>query len=538
MKPILEIAQQLDLGHNDLEPYGHHLAKLGWNAAEALRTARARGKLVLVTAMTPTKYGEGKTTTTIALAQGLKRRNVRVVAALREPSFGPIFGAKGGGTGGGKATLEPSARINMHCTGDLHAITQANNLLASLVDNAMHYPLEGVRLKSASWRRCIDLNDRFLRNVVIGLGGSANGTPREDGFDITAASEVMATLCMSEGLEDLKKRLGRLVVGVDDKGNAITAGQLKAVGAMAAILGDALLPNLAQTNEGVPVFVHGGPFANIAHGCNSIAATRSALALGDVVVTEAGFAFDLGGEKFLDLKCRQAGFWPHAVVLVVTARAIRAHGGDQPGLGAIEKGFANVARHLKSIRSFGLQPIVALNVFAQDTEEELKLVEKLCAAQETPVARNRGFLDGGAGAEALADTLMGALPKDAPTPKHPYALEAPFEDKVRAVAQTVYGAGDIELTHEAKKALARYESWGAGKLPVCMAKTHLSLSDDPALSGAPSGFLLTVRDVRYSAGAGFLLALTGEILTMPGLPKAPAAWNFDLAADGRVTGLA
>jgi formate--tetrahydrofolate ligase len=275
MKPILEIAQQLDLGHNDLEPYGHHLAKLGWNAAEALRTARARGKLVLVTAMTPTKYGEGKTTTTIALAQGLKRRNVRVVAALREPSFGPIFGAKGGGTGGGKATLEPSARINMHCTGDLHAITQANNLLASLVDNAMHYPLEGVRLKSASWRRCIDLNDRFLRNVVIGLGGSANGTPREDGFDITAASEVMATLCMSEGLEDLKKRLGRLVVGVDDKGNAITAGQLKAVGAMAAILGDALLPNLAQTNEGVPVFVHGGPFANIAHGCNSIAATRS-----------------------------------------------------------------------------------------------------------------------------------------------------------------------------------------------------------------------------------------------------------------------
>ena len=538
MRPILDVARSLELSNDDVLPYGRGLAKLSWEAAARIRTQAPRGKLVLVSAMTPTKYGEGKTTTTIGLVQGLARRKARAVAALREPSFGPIFGAKGGGTGGGRATLEPSARINMHCTGDMHAITQANNLLSALADNALHFRGDGPQLKTVTWRRCVDLNDRFLRHLVIGLGGAVNGVPREDGFDITAASQVMATLSLADGPEDLKARLGRLVIGVDDKGQPVTAAHVKAVGPMAAILHDAILPNLAQTQEGVPALVHGGPFANIAHGCNSVQATRAALALGDVAVTEAGFAFDLGGEKFLDLKCRQAGLWPHAVVLVVTARALRAHGGDQPGLESIERGFANVQRHLRSIRGFGLQPVVALNVFAQDTEEELRLVEKLCAAQGAPAARNRGFLDGGAGCEALADVVLQAIAGPAPAPQHPYALDAPAEEKIRQVAVQVYGAKDVQLTKEAKAQLKRLEGWGYGQLPVCMAKTHLSLSDDPTLAGAPEGFTITVREFRVSAGAGFLLALTGEIMTMPGLPRVPAAWNFDLASDGHVTGIA
>ncbi|MBL9039323.1 MAG: formate--tetrahydrofolate ligase, partial [Archangium sp.] len=379
MRPILDVAKALDLGPDDLLLHGPHLAKLGWPTVNRLRRAGPRGKLVLVSAMTPTKYGEGKTTTSIGLTQGLVRRGVHAMAALREPSLGPVFGAKGGGTGGGKASLEPSARINLHCTGDLHAITAANNLLAALVDNAINFGQQ--RFKSVTWKRCIDMNDRFLRNTVIGLGGSAHGVPREDGFDITAASEVMATLCLADSVADLKKRLGRLIVGVGPEGKPVTAGDLNAVGAMAALLGDALLPNLAQTTEGAPALVHGGPFANIAHGCNSVSATKAALALADVVVTEAGFAFDLGGEKFLDLKCRMAGLWPHAVVLVATARALRFHGGDQPGLASIEAGFANLRRHLNAIRGFGLEPLVSLNVFSTDTEEELTLIERLARAE-------------------------------------------------------------------------------------------------------------------------------------------------------------
>lgn len=535
MLPINDVAKKLDLSPEAILPYGP-MAKLAWPTVNRLTAGAPRGKLVLVSAMTPTKYGEGKTTTTIGLTQGLTRRGVRAMAALREPSLGPVFGAKGGGTGGGQASIEPSTRINLHCTGDLHAITAANNLLAALVDNSINF--EQQRFKQVTWRRCIDMNDRFLRNTVIGLGGPASGVPREDGFDITAASEVMATLCLASGVKDLKDRLGRLIVGVSREGKPITAGDVGAVGAMAALLGDALLPNLAQTTEGAPVLVHGGPFANIAHGCNSVMATRSALALADVVCTEAGFAFDLGGEKFLDLKCRMAGLWPHAVVLVATARALRAHGGDQPGLESIERGFANVRRHLESIRGFGLTPIVALNVFAQDTEEELALVEKLVRAEGASVARNSGFLEGGKGSETLAEVVETALKGPASAPKYSYELSAPFEDKVRAIATKVYGAKDIELTGEARRDLERYTTWGLGSLPVCMAKTHLSLSDDPAKAGAPKDFTVAVRQVRVSAGAGFLLALTGEILTMPGLPKTPASVKIDLTEAGEVVGVA
>lgn len=534
MLPITTVAEKLDLKPDDLLLYGP-MAKLSWDTVNKLRAKGPRGKLVLVTAMTPTKYGEGKTTTSIGLVQGLAKRGVRAMAALREPSLGPVFGAKGGGTGGGQATLEPSARINLHCTGDLHAITAANNLLSALVDNAINFDQK--RFKSVTWKRCIDMNDRFLRNTVIGLGGTANGVPREDGFDITAASQVMATLCLADGVKDLKARLGRLIVGVDKDNKPITAGDLNAVGAMAALLGDALLPNLAQTTEGVPAIVHGGPFANIAHGCNSVMATKSALALADVVVTEAGFAFDLGGEKFLDLKCRMAGLWPHAVVLVVTARALRAHGGDTPGLASIEKGFANVRRHINAIKGFGLPPILSLNIFSTDTEEELALIEKLCKAEGVTVARNNGYVQGGEGSVAIADAVTAALKGEAPKPKYTYELGASFEDKVRAVAQKVYGAKDVELTAEAKKDLERAKAWGYGELPVCMAKTHLSLTDDPAKQGAPEGFTVTVRQVRVSAGAGFLLALTGEILTMPGLPKVPAAYGLDLTEAGEVTGV-
>ncbi|MDP3233540.1 MAG: formate--tetrahydrofolate ligase [Myxococcales bacterium] len=532
---IADVARRLELSPDDLLFQGPHLAKLSWATMARLRAKPPRGKLVLVSAMTPTKYGEGKTTTTIGLVQGLVRKGAKAMAALREPSLGPVFGAKGGGTGGGKASLEPSARINLHCTGDLHAITAANNLLAALVDNAINFDQK--RFKQVTWKRCIDMNDRFLRSTVIGLGGPANGVPREDGFDITAASEIMATLCLADGVADLKKRLARLIVGIGMDGKPITAGDLNAVGSMAALLGDALLPNLAQTTEGVPALVHGGPFANIAHGCNSVMATRAALSLADVVVTEAGFAFDLGGEKFLDLKCRMSGLWPHAVVLVATARALRFHGGDQPGLASIEKGFGNVARHIRAIKSFGLTPIISLNVFAQDTEEELALVEKLAKAEDVKVARNNGYLQGGSGAEAIAALVLEALEGPAPKPQFTYPAEAPFEEKVRAIAKTVYGAKDVELSADARKDLARLEAWGLAGLPVCMAKTHLSLSDDPTKQGAPEGFTVTVRQVRASAGAGFLLALTGEILTMPGLPKVPAAYNLDLTEAGDVIGV-
>lgn len=534
MLPITDVARQIGLGAEDLLLYGP-LAKLSWRTISRLREQGPRGKLILVSAMTPTKYGEGKTTTTIGLTQALVRRGVKAMAALREPSLGPVFGAKGGGTGGGRAALKPSAQINLHCTGDLHAITAANNLLAALVDNTINFDQR--RFKQVTWKRCIDMNDRFLRNTVIGLGGVSHGVPREDGFDITAASEVMAALCLSDGVGDLKARLGRMIVGIDRDGNPVTASELKAVGAMAALLGDALLPNLAQTSEGAPALVHGGPFANIAHGCNSVMATRAALALADVVVTEAGFAFDLGGEKFLNLKSRLAGLWPSAIVLVITARALRAHGGDEPGLASMVRGFANVKRHLASIRGFGIEPVLSLNVFAQDTQEELALVEKLARAENVAVARNSGFLEGSAGSEPIAAAVQQALARPTTPPCFTYELSDTFQQKVSAVARKVYGAQGAELTAEAHKDLDRLQKWGYGQLPVCMAKSHLSLTDDPSRLGAPTDFTITVRQVRVSAGAGFLLALTGEILTMPGLPKVPAAFELDLSENGEVVGL-
>jgi formate--tetrahydrofolate ligase len=534
MTPIFEIGKKLGLSESDVLPLGP-LGKISWSGMKRLREAPIKGKLVLVTAMTPTKYGEGKTTTSIGLTQGLTRLGVNAVAALREPSLGPVFGAKGGGTGGGKATLEPSAQINLHCTGDMHAITSANNLLAALVDNAINFNTH--QFKRVTWKRCIDMNDRFLRHAVIGLGGPAHGIPREDGFDITAASEIMATLCLCSSVSDLKQRLKSLIVGVGFDNKPITAGDLKAEGAMAALLGDALLPNIAQTVEGAPALVHGGPFANIAHGCNSILATRTALKLADVVVTEAGFAFDLGGEKFLDLKCRMGGIFPHCVVLVGTIRALRFHGGDEKTLAAVEHGFANVKRHIAAIRSFGLEPIFSLNVFGDDTQEELELVTRLAAAEGIVVARNTGYLDGGKGSEEVARKVMATFEKPAPVPHFSYELGDSFETKVRKIAQKIYGAREIVLTDDAKKQLKQLTEWGFQNLPVCMAKTHLSLSDDPTAQGAPTDFVITIRDIKVSAGAGFLLALTGTILTMPGLPKVPAAYELDLSEDGVVTGV-
>ncbi len=534
MLPIHTVAERLGLTPSDLISYGT-LAKLNWDSISRLSKKPSAGRLVLVSAMTPTKYGEGKTTSSIGLVQGLNRIGIRSAGALREPSLGPVFGAKGGGTGGGKTCVEPSERVNLHCTGDMHAIASANNLLAALVDNAVNF--DQLPIRTTLWRRCIDMNDRFLRNTVIGLGGSANGVPREDGFDITAASQVMATLCMADDLADLKRRLGRLIVGIGRKGEAIVASELKSIGSLAALLAEAMLPNLAQTSDGSPVFIHGGPFANIAHGCSSVIATRSALKLADVVVTEGGFAFDLGGEKFLNLKCRSAGLWPSAVVVVATVRALRFHGGDEAGQNSIRRGFANLARHLKSVQTFGLTPVVALNVFADDKEEDLSLIEGMVKDAGVAIARNEGYGNGSEGSVALAKAVSEVLKSPAPAPKFLYALDDSFETKVQKIATQIYGASHVELTADAKKDLERCRNWGLGQLPVCVAKTHLSLTDDPTRQGAPSDFSITIRQVRPSAGAGFLLALTGEILTMPGLPRVPAAYGLDVTDDGQIVGL-
>jgi formate--tetrahydrofolate ligase len=533
-----DIGKQLGLGSDETEAFGPGLAKFSWKAIERFQ-ASSKGKLVLVTAMTPTKYGEGKTTTSIGLSQGLALRGKRAVAALREPSLGPVFGAKGGGTGGGRASLEPSTRINLHCTGDLHAISAANNLLAALVDNAMYFDTlpNGRRFKQVLWRRCVDMNDRFLRETVVGLGGSSNGIPRETGFDITAASEVMATLCLSSSPADLRVRLARLIVGVDTEGQPVTAGDIGAVGGMCALLADAMRPNLVQTTEGVPVVLHGGPFANIAHGCNSLLATQSALALGEIAVTEAGFGFDLGGEKFLDLKCRTGNLWPDAVVLVVTVRSLRFHGGEVPGEAGLQKGFENVRRHLAALKAFGLVPVVSLNVFATDSEADLALAETLLRAEGVTSARHEGFARGGEGALALSDAVEHALKSSTPVPRFMYHESDSLEEKLSKVARGVYGAAGLQLTQDAKKDLSRLRQWKLDGLPPCIAKTHLSLSDDAAAFGAPTNFEVTVRQLKVSAGAGFISALTGDILTMPGLPKVPASHRIDLSADGTVVGV-
>jgi formate--tetrahydrofolate ligase len=544
LRPIHEVAARLGLRSEHVIPWGRHRAKVELAAFEG---RPARGRLVLVSAITPTPPGEGKTTTSVALAMGLCRRGRNAVAALREPSLGPVFGIKGGGTGGGMATLEPAQDINLHFTGDIHAVSAANNLLAALVDNALHFrqPVE-VDPQSVRWRRCLDMNDRSLRQTITGLGGRANGVVRETGFDITAASEMMAILALAEGPKDLEARCARIIVGQTYAGEPVTAGQLKASSAMAALLQDALLPNLVQTREGGPAIVHAGPFGNIAHGCSSILGTRLGLAYADEVITEAGFGFELGAEKFLDIKCRTAGLWPRGAVLVATLRALKFHGGAplarvaEPDADALERGFEHLQKHLETMAAFGLPSVVAVNRFPQDTEAELQKLKGWGRSAGVAVAVCEGFARGGEGALELADAVLHMLDRtDAapPTPKFLYPLEAPLKEKVRTVARIAYGARDVAFTAGAERDLAAVEKLGAAGLPVCMAKTHLSLSDDPTRAGRPRDFVITVRELRLSAGAGFVVALTGEILTLPGLPKVPAAARVVVHPDGRVTGL-
>jgi len=544
LRPIHEVAARLGLQPEHVVPWGRHRAKVELTALEG---RPARGRLVLVSAITPTPPGEGKTTTSVALAMGLCRRGRNAVAALREPSLGPVFGVKGGGTGGGLATLEPAQDINLHFTGDLHAVAAANNLLAALVDNVLHFrhPVE-LDPRGVRWRRCLDMNDRSLREIVIGLGGRGNGVVRETGFDITAASEMMAILALAEGPKDLEARCARIVVGQTLGGEPVTAGQLKAPSAMAALLQEALLPNLVQTREGGPAIVHAGPFGNIAHGCSSVLGTRLGLAYADEVVTEAGFGFELGAEKFLDIKCRSAGIWPRGVTLVATLRALKFHGGAplpkvaEPDPEALERGLEHLWKHLETVSAFGLPAVVAVNRFPQDTEAELHKLRAWGKAANVPVAVCDAFARGSEGALELADAVLGMLDRTESNPsrqKFLYPLEAPLQEKIRAVARTAYGARDVSFTAAAERDLATVEKLGGGRLPVCMAKTHLSLSDDPSRHGRPRDFEITVRELRLSAGAGFVVALTGEILTLPGLPREPAAARVVVHPDGRVTGL-
>jgi formate--tetrahydrofolate ligase len=548
-QPILDVAREIGLPTELVETYGRGKAKIELAALE--RPASGAGRLVLVSAINPTPAGEGKTTTSVGLAMGMRRIGKRVALCLREPSVGPVFGVKGGGTGGGKATLVPADDINLHFTGDLHAITTAHNLLSAMIDNACHF---GTRLgdkgeidaRQITWGRAMDMNDRALRNVVLGLGRKIDGVPRQDRFDITAASEVMAILALATGPEDLEARLSRIVVGTSSTGAPITAGDVGAAGAMAALLRDALKPNLVQTAEGGPAFVHAGPFGNIAHGCNSVLATRLGTLYGDYVITEAGFGFDLGGEKFLDIKCRQMGIFPRILVLVATLRALKMHGGaavkasGEPNREALEKGLSHLEKHLETAAFYGLPALVAINVFPNDTAEELGVIDKTLAARGVQAVRCEGFSKGGEGAiemaQAVAD-LADSTDKSPPPPKFAYELSDPMKEKIRKVAVTVYGAKGVAFSGSSEKDLKRIADLGYGNLPVCMAKTQLSLTDDPTIPGRPRDFTVTVREVRLSAGAGFAVSLTGEMMTMPGLPREPAALKVKLLPDGRIRGL-
>ena len=539
-RKILDIAKDLGLDTEHVEPFGHYKAKVD----PAFVPDRPEGKLILVTAINPTPAGEGKTTVSIGLADGLRRLGKKAVLALREPSLGPVFGVKGGAAGGGYAQIIPMEDINLHFTGDLHAITTANNLLAAMVDNHIQQGNAlGIDPRRVCWRRCMDMNDRQLREIVSGLGGKNNGMPRPDGFDITAACEVMAVFCLASDLANLKRRLERIVVAYTFAGEPVTAKDLHAQGAMTALLKTALMPNLVQSLEGTPALVHGGPFANIAHGCNSVIATRTALKLGDYCVTEAGFGADLGAEKFLDIKCRMAGLKPDAVVVVATVRALKHHGGaakaelNQENLEALEKGLPNLLQHVDNIKNvFGLPCVVAINAFPTDTAAELKLVEEKCRELGVNVALSEVWAKGGAGGTALAEEV-GRLCEEPADFHYSYALEGSIEDKLEAICRRVYHADGVALTPTAKKQAQRLTDLGFGGLPICMAKTQYSFSDDPALLGAPRGFTVTVRNIKVSAGAGFLVALTGDIMTMPGLPKVPAAEKIDVDEDGRISGL-
>jgi formate--tetrahydrofolate ligase len=538
MRPILDVARALGIDPAQVEPYGHWKAKL---ALTSFQGRPPRGKLVLVSAITPTPAGEGKTTTSIGLAQGLARIGVRSAVALREPSLGPTFGMKGGGAGGGACEILPVDDINMHFNGDFHAVSSAHNLLAALVDNALHFDnAAGLDPRRVTWKRVVDMNDRALRGIVIGLGGRTEGIPRETGFDITAASEVMAVLCLADGIPDLKARLARIVVGYRKDGTPVTAGDLGAVGAMAALLRDAVKPNLVQTTEGVPAFVHGGPFANIAHGTNTIMATKAALVHADVVVTEAGFAFELGAEKFFDINCRYGGFAPACTVLVATIRALKMHGGvrvadvNQPDVRAMLRGFSNMEKHLENIAKFEQPSVVAINHFPSDTAEEVETLRKHCEALGLHAVVHRGFMEGGKGCTALAEVVRDLVAASEPHFKPLYDWDASIEDKIRTVAKEMYGAQAVDYTARAKRDRDQLEKSGFGKLPVCIAKTQQSLSDNPALLGRPKDFLVTVREIQLAAGAGFVIPITGEIMRMPGLPRDPLASRFDLTDDGEV----
>ena len=541
-RPIAEVARDLRIDPKNVIFYGDDKAKIRLAARNDSAKDRPPGRLVLVSAITPTAAGEGKTTTSIGLAQGLAKIGQRACLALREPSLGPVFGVKGGATGGGKAVLVPAEDINLHFTGDFHAITAAHNLLASLIDNHLHHG-NALRIdpRRVWWRRVLDVNDRSLRNVVLGLGGASEGVPRESGFDITAASEVMAVLCLAEDAEDLRARLSRLVVALSYDGNAVTAADLQAVGAMMVLLKDALLPNLVQTGEGVPAFVHGGPFGNIAHGCNSVIATKMALAHADWVVTEAGFAFDLGAEKFFDIKCRSAGLEPVVVVVVATVRALKLHGGvakdklAEPHPEAVDKGLDNLRKHLESARAFGYTPLVALNRFGTDSDEEIEVIRRDCAAHGEAFAEADHFAHGGEGAVELARAVVELA--DAPRSFKPlYDLHEPFKSKVEKIAWSMYGALGVKWTPVAERDLKMIQKLGQEDLPICIAKTQSSLSDDPALTNRPRDFVVTVRRLILAAGAGYVVALLGDIIRMPGLSASPQATRMDLV-DGKVQGL-
>ena len=540
--PITDIADACGVDGAYVEQYGRYKAKIDNRFLK--ETDRPDGKLVLVTAITPTPAGEGKTTTTVGLADGLRRIGKNAVVALREPSLGPVFGIKGGAAGGGYAQVIPMEDINLHFTGDFHAIGAANNLLAAMLDNHIQQGNAlGIDPKRITWRRCVDMNDRQLRSIVDGLGGRMQGVPREDGFDITVASEVMAVLCLASDIPDLKARLGRIVVGYTYDDAPVTAADLKAAGAMAALLKDALKPNLVQTLEHTPALIHGGPFANIAHGCNSVTATRMALKLGDYAVTEAGFGADLGAEKFLDIKCRMAGLKPDAVVVVATVRALKHHGGaakaelGREDLAALERGLPNLLQHVDNIKNvFGLPCVVAINAFPTDTEAELKLVEEKCRELGVNAALSEVWAKGGAGGTALAEEVV-RLCEQPSDFRYSYALEGSIEEKLETICRRIYHADGVALMPAAQKQARRLTELGFGELPICMAKTQYSFSDDPSLLGAPRGFTVTVRNLKVSAGAGFLVALTGDIMTMPGLSKVPAAERIDVDENGRISGL-
>lgn len=543
MMKIVDVAEKLGIGEDDIELYGKYKAKLSMDLIRRLES-KPSGKLVLVTAITPTPAGEGKSTTTVGLAQGLAKLDKKVVVALREPSLGPCMGIKGGAAGGGYSQVVPMEDINLHFTGDFHAITSAHMLLSAMLDNHIQ---QGNTLnidpRRIVWKRVVDMNDRELRNIVVGLGGKAHGVPRQDGFDITVASEVMAILCLANDLHDLKERLSKIIVAYDYAGKPVTAGQIKAHGAMAALLKDAIKPNLVQTLENVPAIIHGGPFANIAHGCNSVMATKTAMKLADYTITEAGFGADLGAEKFFDIKCRYAGLKPDAVVLVATVRALKMHGGVAktnlavPDVEAVKKGLVNLEKHIENVKKFGVPLVVAINIFAQDTAEELEAVREHCAKHGVNVALSDVFARGGEGGIDLAKEVIALAESKQAAFKPIYSSELSLKTKIETIAKEIYGADGVNYSKDADKALKEFEDLGYGNLPVCMAKTQYSFSDDQNLLGRPSGFTITIKNCRIAAGAGFVVVLTGDIMTMPGLPKVPAAEKIDVSDEGVISGL-